>query len=67
MIVVSNLITEEPYSLGRNEFQKHWKSEYFSSNIISARKKNKIEIDATSVTLQIRDYMDLLQFMLQKK
>ena len=29
--------------------------------------KNKIEFDATSVTLQIRDYMDLLQFMLQKK
>ena len=27
----------------------------------------KIEIDATSVTLQIREYMDLLQFMLQKK
>ena len=31
-------------------------------------KKNKIEIYATSVTLQtIRDYMNLLQFMLQKK
>ena len=29
--------------------------------------KNKIEIDATSVTLQIREYVDLLQIMLQKK